>query len=96
MAQKKKLKVKKEMIQRIKFLRSILADDEKREALDCNLLGSEMFIRFEIIFASPNLGEYSDGLFLYKNDKEKIVNAEYYLRQDGALCKIEGKDLRVV
>jgi len=84
------------MIQRIKFLQSIIVDNEKREALDCNLLGSEMFIRFEIIIASPNQGEYSDGLFLYKKKKGKIVNAEYYLRQDVVLCKIEGEDLRVV
>lgn len=98
MAQKKKLKVEEEMIRRMKFLRSILADDEKREELDRNILGSEVLIRFEIIFASPHLGEYSDGLFLYMNDEGKIVDAEYYLRQDGelTLCKIEGEDLRVV
>jgi len=99
MAKKNKSALIKDELQlRMKQFKEALQDENKRLELENSILGSEVLIRFEVLFPSPKAGMYSDGLFLYMNDSGEIVDAEYYIRDadDVTIAGLETEDFNVV
>lgn len=89
--------IKGELESRMEQFKEALQDENKRIDLENSILGSEVLIRFEVIF-QPDAGKNTDGLFLYMNDSGEIVDAEYYIRDaaDITIAGLESEDLSVV
>ncbi len=94
----KSVLVKDELQSRLKQFREALQDENRRIELENGILGSEVLIRFEVFFQTPDGGKFSDGLFLYMNDSGEIVDAEYYIRDadDVTIAGLETEDFNVV
>ena len=90
--------VKEELQSRMEQFKQALTDEKKRVELEESILGSEVLIRFEVLFPSSKPGKFSDGLFLYMNDSGEIVDAEYYIRDadDVTIAGLETDDFDVV
>ena len=51
----------------------------------------EMLIKFEIYLNDAEIG-ISDGIYLYMNEDGQIVNAEYFVKEDGDVTIISFDD----
>ena len=51
----------------------------------------EMLIKFEIYLNDAEIGS-SDGIYLYMNEDGQIVNAEYFVKEDGDVTIISFSD----
>jgi hypothetical protein len=94
----KSVLIKDELNVRMEQFNEAVQDENKRIELENSIMGSEVLIRFEILFKALKPGKYSDGLFLYMNDTGEIVDAEYYIRDaaDLTIAGLEAEDLNVV
>ena len=82
----------------MKEFKAALKDEKKKFDLMDNIPVPPALIRFEIFLPSQNPDEPVDGLFLYINDEDEIVNAEYYFRDmsDVEVINIPEEDLSVI
>ena len=51
----------------------------------------EMLIKFEIYLNDAEIG-ITDGIYLYMNEEGQIVNAEYFVKEDGDVTIISFDD----
>ncbi len=91
-------KVGKEFKERMNWFREVLKDDERKDELHGSLEGSQILIRLEVFLPSKDPDQFQDGLYLYIDNSGKIVDADYYYRDnfDGAVTRLYDDDLEVV